>query len=80
MRTTIEITDQQHARLVQLAAEKGEKGFSRIVQEALARYLDEMDPARRRAVEEARAALGSLTPEESVSLEAATREIRKRWR
>ena len=41
MRTTIELSDQHRARLLELAAERGEKGFSRIVQEAVERYLIE---------------------------------------
>jgi predicted DNA-binding protein len=38
-RTTVEITEEQRRRLIALATERGERGFSRIVQEALERYL-----------------------------------------
>lgn len=41
MRTTIEITDEQRAKLLELAARRGEKGFSILVQEALDLYLRE---------------------------------------
>jgi hypothetical protein len=43
MRTTIEITDHQRARLLDLAARRGAKGFSRFVQEALDDYLRKVD-------------------------------------
>src|SRR3972149_4767993 len=43
MRTTVEITDEQRARLLELAARRGEKGFSKLVQEALERFIDEVE-------------------------------------
>lgn len=39
MRTTIELPDEQRAKLLELAARRGEKGFSKLVQEAVAEYL-----------------------------------------
>jgi len=42
VRTTVEISDAQRAALLKLAAERGEKGFSRLVGEALDRYLAEL--------------------------------------
>ena len=39
MRTTVEITDAQRAGLLELAARRGEKGFSRLVQEAVEAIL-----------------------------------------
>src|SRR5687767_14891424 len=41
MRTTIELTDLQRAKLLELAAQRREKGFSGLVQEAVDRYLAE---------------------------------------
>src|SRR5690606_23745439 len=40
MRTTVEITDEQRVELLRLAAQRGEKGFSGLVREAIARYLE----------------------------------------
>jgi metal-responsive CopG/Arc/MetJ family transcriptional regulator len=40
VRTTVELTDRQRAALRKLAAERGEKGFSRLVQEAIEHYLE----------------------------------------
>ena len=39
MRTTVEITDAQRAELLKLAAQRGEKGFSAVIREALDLYL-----------------------------------------
>lgn len=40
VRTTIEISDMQRVKLIALAAQRGEKGFSRLVQAAIDAYLD----------------------------------------
>src|SRR5260370_421628 len=45
MRTTVEIADEHRARLVELAARRKEKGFSRIVSEAIEQYLEALDVA-----------------------------------
>jgi len=79
MRTTVEIRDEYRARLLEIAARRGLKGFSGIVEEALERYLlaeEGRDLARRRAL----AARGSLSEEEADELEARTAELREDWR
>lgn len=53
VRTTIEMSDDVRARLLELAARRGLKGFSSLVQEALETYLAELeseDERVRRAV------------------------------
>lgn len=45
MRTTIEIDDQQHRALNALAQQRGLRGFSQLVQEALDAYLDNLGEA-----------------------------------
>lgn len=81
MRTTIEITDDLRARLVALAARRGIRGFSRIVQEALERYLTmEGDSERARRVADALAALGSLPVESAEAMRGRVRRLRSRWR
>jgi len=79
MRTTIEITPEQRARLMELAARRGEKGFSKLVQQALDAYLRAQageEEKRRRAL----MLKGSLDAREAEGLRAATREIRQSWR
>jgi hypothetical protein len=79
MRTTIEITDKQRGRLLELAARRGEKGFSRLVQEALDTYLAENLDHRER-IKDALAALGSLSERAATGLEESVRELRSSWR
>lgn len=79
MRTTIEIADETRARLLELAARRGEKGFSAIVQEALDGYF-RAEEDRRARTERAIAALGSLDPLEADRLEDEVRELRSTWR
>jgi predicted DNA-binding protein len=81
MRTTIEISDDLRARLVALAARRGLRGFSTIVQEALERHLAaEGDAERARRVADALAALGSLPAESAEALRGRVRRLRNRWR
>ncbi len=79
MRTTVEITDEQRAHLLKLATERGEKGFSGLVQEALELYLRE-NQARRERTTAARATLGSFTEKEAELLRQSVRDLRGRWR
>ena len=79
MRTTIEITDEQQARLTEIADRRGERDFSRIVQESVDLYLERIDRSNE-AVHDAIAAIGSLSDESAEKIEAAMRDIRERWR
>lgn len=79
MRTTVEINDEHRARLLQLAARRGDKGFSRIIAEAIERYLAELDSSevmRRKALR----LCGSLSRNEADRLRADTSKIRQSWR
>ncbi len=79
MRTTIEIPDRTRAKLLELAARRGEKGFSAIVQEALEEYF-RAEEERAAKVDRALAALGSFEPAEADRLEQEIRELRRSWR
>jgi metal-responsive CopG/Arc/MetJ family transcriptional regulator len=79
VRTTIELTDRQRAKLLELAAERGEKGFSRLVQEAIDRYLEE-NAARRERVVAALAVGGTLDDAAADALEQSVRRMRGTWR
>lgn len=78
MRTTIEIPDEQRAQLLEIAARRGEKGFSKLVQEALELYLGNVQ--RQDTLEQALRLRGQLAGEEADALERAAGEIRSRWR
>lgn len=79
MRTTIEILDETRAKLLELAARRGDKGFSGIVQEALDHYFEGEEE---RAAKVARAidALGTLEPGEADRLEKEVCKLRGSWR
>jgi predicted transcriptional regulator len=79
MRTTIELTDEQRARLLELAARRGQKGFSALVQEAVDRYL-EAEITRQERVQRALALAGSLSDAAADALEDSVRKIRGTWR
>lgn len=79
MRTTIEIPDDIRARLLETAARRGEKGFSRIVEEALVRYLD-AEADREATVGAALAVLGSLSDDEAEQMRREIDVVRARWR
>lgn len=79
MRTTVEITDVQRAGLLDLAARRGEKGFSRLVQEAVDRFLADEHAGKGR-VEAALALEGSMTAEAADELTASVARLRSNWR
>jgi hypothetical protein len=79
MRTTVEIPDVQRARLLELAARRGEKGFSRLVQEAVDRLLAE-DDSREVRTKAALALEGSMGTKEADELLASVARIRGTWR
>jgi hypothetical protein len=79
MRTTVEITEAQRGELLRLAAQRGEKGFSRIVQEALDAYL-KGGAARASARERALAVEGSLKGKDGAALADEVRRIHEHWR
>jgi hypothetical protein len=81
MRTTVEITDAQRAKLLELAASRGQKGFSVLVQEAIDLYLRmHADGARKARVKAALSVLGTLGDKEVEALTQATRALRRSWR
>ena len=79
MRTTVEIADHQRAKLLEIAARRGLKGFSILVQEAIELYL-ERAAAYDASVQAALATLGTLDEAEADALEASVAELRSRWR
>lgn len=64
---------------MEIAAQRGEKGFSRLVQEALNEYLRRLNE-KDAAVDTALEAIGSLSDRAADRMEASAEEIRRRWR
>jgi predicted transcriptional regulator len=79
MRTTIEIDEETHRRLREIAAARGERGFSRIVAEALAAYLSRQSDADE-AVADALSAIGTLSADDAARMREAIDGWRDAWR
>ncbi len=79
MRTTIELEDDYRGRLLELAARRGKKGFSDLINEAVARYLTSEDA---QADKQSKAAKlqGFLTASEADDLAARCHSARTLWR
>jgi metal-responsive CopG/Arc/MetJ family transcriptional regulator len=79
MRTTIEIRDDLRARLVGLAAARGEKGYSKIVEEALEHYLRDED-RRDERLAQLLALRGAVSDEDAGAVRDEIARLRSGWR
>ncbi len=81
MRTTVELTPENHTALRELAARRGEKGYSRIVNDAIDRYVHADTQERRaRAIAALESSQGIISDEEGEELQANIRKWRESWR
>ena len=78
MRTTIEMKPEHRARILELAANRGEQGFSAVVAEALELYLEKQD-APENAAQKALAPQASASETEASALAAHARKIQENW-
>lgn len=79
VRTTIEMTDEHRAALLELAARRGLKGFSTLVEDAIASYLV-AEAARNDKRHAALRLRGALEGEDARSLRDRTLALRDDWR
>ena len=79
MRTTIELPKDQRAELLKLAAKRGMKGFSQIIQEALNEYLIRQN-SREDLVRAAMGLKGTVTGKLADEFEERIKAIRSDWR
>jgi hypothetical protein len=79
MRTTVEMKPQHRSALLELAARRGEKGFSSVLAEAIEEYLNE-ERTRVQRRKELLSLAGSLSAEEAESLRGAAVTLRENWR
>ncbi|OBF95460.1 hypothetical protein [Mycolicibacter sinensis] len=77
MRTTIEITDEQHRALSAIAQRRGVRGFSALVQEALDSYLANMTTDE---VDLLLGLEGTLSDSEAREVRTRIDEARTTWR
>jgi hypothetical protein len=79
MRTTVELKPEHRGALLALAARRGQKGFSSVLEEAVESYLaGEADRERRRR--ELLSLAGSLSKLQTEALRRTTRKLREHWR
>jgi hypothetical protein len=79
MRTTIEMKDEHRAALLEIAARRRLKGFSVLVEDAVASYL-KADAARRARRRDALALKGCLSRAEGERFRKEAAALRKSWR
>ena len=79
MRTTIELKPEHRARLLELAARRGDKGFSSVVAEAVEAYL-RAESANDRLREKALGLRGKLSCDEAERLRQRVAKARGSWR
>ena len=81
MRTTIELSEDHREKLRLLALERGDRGFSQIIETAIDLYLNEInEESRRERGRRALEALEAISPETGEHLAAHVTELRSRWR
>lgn len=77
MRTTVEITEEQHRALSAVARRRGLRGFSAIVQEALTDYLHRLDTDE---VDMLLRLRGILSEDEEREMRSRIQAARATWR
>lgn len=79
VRTTIELKPEHRARLLEMAARRGEKGFSSVIEEAVDAYL-EGSAGTERLRDRALALRGALPAAQAERLRRETEDLRGSWR
>ncbi len=82
MRTTIELDDDVRIALIRRASERGERGFSSLVNEVLRRHFEADAPTGTEAEQferVLRAVAGSLSDDDAEALLQSIRESRSNW-
>ena len=77
MRTTVEITEEQHRALSAMAQRRGVRGFSALVQEALDVYLANLNTDE---VELLLGLEGVLTESDAQEMRSRIKDVRTTWR
>ncbi len=77
MRTTVEITDDQHRALSAIAQRRGVRGFSILVQEALEGYLANLDTGE---VDLLLQLEGMLSDSDAQEMRSRVGDVRSTWR
>lgn len=80
-RTTVDLTDENYGALVALAMERGARGYSGLINDALEEYLArQCETERRRRRAAALALSGSISEGAAEHMHDVVRELRGSWR
>jgi len=79
MRTTIELSDRHRSILHALSSERGLRGYSKIIEEAIDFYIKEK-VLKDETVQELLKLRGVWSAEEGNKVKARLKEIRENWR
>ena len=79
MRTTIELTNSHRSSLHSLAARRGLRGDSKLIQEAVDLYIQQMT-AKERKVTSLLKMRGTWNKDEADTFSRKLREIRRNWK
>lgn len=79
MRTTIDLPNDKRARLAAIAARRGLRGYSELINEAVERFLEE-EENRQAQIAKVLALRGVLTDQQAQEVEQRIREVWSRWR
>lgn len=79
MRTTVELSNDHRSSLHSLAARRGLRGYSKLIQEAVDLYIQEMT-AKEGGAKHLLQMRGSWTKEEARKFQKKLRGIRKNWK
>ena len=79
MRTTVEMKEEHRSALIALAAQRGQKGFSAVLEEAIGVYL-EGEKQRLEKKRILRSLAGKISKEDAHALRLSTSALRESWR
>ena len=79
MRTTVELKPEYRSRLLAIAAKRGEKGFSSVLNEAVESYLSD-EAVREKRRQSALRLRGALGRKEAAELLKRAASVRASWR
>jgi len=79
MRTTIELSNDHRSSLHSLAARRGIRGYSKLIQEAVDLYIQE-ETAKERDVKPLLQMRGTWNSEDARKFKRNLRKIRKNWK
>jgi hypothetical protein len=79
MRTTVDVKPEHRSALLALAARRGEKGFSTVLEEAIETYL-QGEAEREKRLETFLSLAGSLSERDAEELRRTVGELRENWR